>query len=135
MIEKIFFVTSEVRSVTSAILSFTFSIAMAVLSAIAVKAVTLAPVTPLVKLVLTLPLISPRSVLSVKSKVLSAFTLTLITSTTAFNAVLNASNWLAPEPSTAAAKAFTTVKICLLAFSTASASAAFTSAAKALKVK
>ena len=135
MIEKIFFEISEVKSVTKEILIFTFLIEVAVSSAISAKATRFAPVTPLVRLVLTLPLIRPRSIPSVKSKVLSAFALTLITSTTAFNAVLNASEWLAPEPSTAAAKAFTTVKNCLLAFSTASASTALASAAKALKVK
>ena len=138
MIEKIFFVASDVRSVTVAILAFTFLIAVAVSFAIAVKDVKSAFATPVVKAVVTLPLIvvrSPPTPLSVKSICPLAPTFVVITLTTAFRAVLNASVWLAPEPSIAPANAFTTAKICLLAFSTASALPASTPAAKGLKVK
>ena len=64
----------------------------------------------------------------------SLATLVLTTSATEIRAAANASDWLAPAPSAAAAKAFTTLMICWLAFSTARASALLTSTANALNV-
>ena len=134
MVEKIFFVKSEVRSVTAAILTFTFSIAVAVASAMAVKAAALAPLT-LATSSVTCVLISAKCAVLVKSRLTFSMTFSFIIVTTESKTVVNAFCWLAPEPSAAAANAFITTIIWWLAISTASASAALTFAAKALKLR
>ena len=134
VIEKIFFVIFDVKSVTVAIFMFTFLIAAAVSPTKAAKANVLTPVT-LATSLLTCILISSRSLVLARSSVLSSPAFPVITIKTAFNAVVNASSWLAPEPSAAAAKPSTTPIICWLAISKARASAEFAFAASGLKFR
>ena len=92
------------------ILAFTLKIAVVVLSAISLKAVTFA-LTTLVTSCNTCVLIKFKSALFARSIVVFAAAFTFITSTTEPKAVLKESDWLAPEPSTAAANAFITLII------------------------
>ena len=143
VVENAFFDASELRSVTASILVLTFWTAVAVSFATRPKAAASTPVTVATAVVISV-WINARSVALLKSRVLSASlalssvrlaAFVFTTSATERSAASNASDWLAPAPSAAAAKAFTTLMICWLAFSTARASAALTSAANALNVK
>ena len=145
VVENVFFASSEAISVTVAILSFTFLTAVTVSSARASNAAAFsvepASAANSVTLAATSDLISARSEAFVKSSTcsvsvavgsLSFSALDLTTSTTEFNADSNAFSSDAPEPSAALANAFTTLIICWLAFSTARASLASTSAENGL---
>ena len=133
---------SDVRSVTVAILSFTFFTAVVASSAKALNAVVLTPEVVLTSAT-TLSLIKARSTALVKSRDLSATlafgsfafaALSFTTSATAVNAASNASALLAPAPSAAAANAVTALIICWPACSTASALSGSTPAAYGLKL-
>ena len=118
--ENVFFASSEDRSFTVAILSFTFLTAVTVSSARASNAVVSALVS-LATFVTTSAFTRAKSAAFVRSSVLSAsdafvsvrlVALAFTTSTTEFSAASKASASDAPAPSAAPAKAFTTLMIC-----------------------
>ena len=147
IVEKIFFVASASKSVTVAILSFTFLIASVVSSARAFMVAASMP-SSAAALEVASVLISAKSAAFVKSislsaaaafgsSIFSAFVFT--TSTTEPKAAVNASPAPAPAPSAAEAKEVTAVMICWLTFSTsraaATAAASFSSTSNGLKVR
>ena len=115
-----FLAASELRSLTVAILALTFLSAATVSSASALNAVVFALVSA-ATFVTTFAFTRAKSAVLVRSSVLSAadafgsfkfvaFVFTI--SITEFNAALKASASVAPDPSAAPAKAFTTLMIC-----------------------
>ena len=146
-VEKISFVASASKSVTVAILSFTFLMASVVSSASAFMVAASIP-SSAAALEVASVLISARSAAFVKSIALSAATafgssifsaFVLTTSTTEPKAAVKASPAPAPAPSAAEAKEVTAVIICWLTFSTsraaATAAASFSSTSNGLKVR